>query len=283
MLISRSRVPSLRVCWRVSCRRLRTYGWSWGAGRLQGWTPWAWSACARMASNRTSGIHPPAGWRRQFSTDPLRGRWTRPSVEGSARAGLRSSQGCVSVQRYQHCPWAGQWPWAVELAWTLDASAPGLTLALYTLPSSGHCGPLSGRAPRTLWPRPPSGTWRPQQPLRCYRSSGTADSRRTRRTWPFGSSPGTCATASSRPTGPSMTPSDGIRRRRPSPTKSTSSRHATPGGGLCHIAPGNGDHHASQGDSRCRGTQGQRVHPLFQHPPAGDGLNLAGGKASSPQ
>ena len=38
---------------------------------------------------------PPAGWRRQFSTDPLRGRWTRPSREGSARVHFRSSQSCV--------------------------------------------------------------------------------------------------------------------------------------------------------------------------------------------
>ena len=37
------------------------------------------------------GIHHPAGWRRRFSADPLRGRRTRPAREGSARAHFRSS------------------------------------------------------------------------------------------------------------------------------------------------------------------------------------------------
>ena len=35
-VMSHRRLPSLSVSWRVSCRRLRTYGWSWGAGRLRG-------------------------------------------------------------------------------------------------------------------------------------------------------------------------------------------------------------------------------------------------------
>ena len=43
----------------VSLRLLRTYGWSWGAGRLQGWTPRGWSASASMASRAACGIHPP--------------------------------------------------------------------------------------------------------------------------------------------------------------------------------------------------------------------------------
>ena len=49
-----------------------------GRGRLRGWTPRGWSASASMASHAACGIQPPAGRRRQFSTDPLRGRWTRP-------------------------------------------------------------------------------------------------------------------------------------------------------------------------------------------------------------
>ena len=38
-VMSHRRMPSRCVSWRVSRRRLRTYGWSWGAGRLRGWTP----------------------------------------------------------------------------------------------------------------------------------------------------------------------------------------------------------------------------------------------------
>ena len=72
-VMSHRRLPSRRVSWRVSCRHLRTYGWSWGAGTLQGWTPHEWSASASMASLAACGIQPPAGWRWQFSTDPLAG------------------------------------------------------------------------------------------------------------------------------------------------------------------------------------------------------------------
>ena len=61
------------------------------------------------------GLRPPP--RRQFSTDPLRGRWTRPSREGSPRAHFRSSQSCTWVQRCQYCPWAGLRSWAEEWAW----------------------------------------------------------------------------------------------------------------------------------------------------------------------
>ena len=116
-VMSHRRMPSRCVSWRVSRRRLRTYGWSWGAGRLRGWTPRGWSASASMASDAACGIHPPAGRRRQFSTDPLRGRWTRPSREGSPRAHFRRSQSCVWVQRCHHCPWAGLRSWAEEWAW----------------------------------------------------------------------------------------------------------------------------------------------------------------------
>ena len=42
----------------------------------------------------------------------LRGCWTRPSREGSARAYFRSSESCVWVQPCHHCPWAGPWPCA---------------------------------------------------------------------------------------------------------------------------------------------------------------------------
>ena len=58
-VMSHRRMPSRRVSWRVSRRRLRTYGWSWGAGRLRGWTPRGWSALASMASHAACGIHPP--------------------------------------------------------------------------------------------------------------------------------------------------------------------------------------------------------------------------------
>ena len=52
---------------------------------------------------------------------------------------------------------------------------------------------------------------------------GIADSRRTRRATPCGSSRGTCATASYHQTGPSGTRSGGAGGRRPVPTRSTSS------------------------------------------------------------
>ena len=84
------------------------------------------------------------------------------------------------------------------------------------------CGPRWERALRTQWPQRPWEPWLPQrtqQQCRC----GTADSRRTRRTTPYGSSRGNCATASSRQTGPSRTRSGGARGRRPVPTRSTSS------------------------------------------------------------
>ena len=70
-----------------------------------------------MASLAAWGTHPLAGWRRQFSTDPLRGRWTRPLREGSARAHFRSSKSCVWVQRCHHYPWVGPRSWAEEWAW----------------------------------------------------------------------------------------------------------------------------------------------------------------------
>ena len=63
------------------------------------------------------GIHPAASWRQQFSTDPLRGRWTRPSREGSPHAHFRSFQSCVWVQRRHRCPWAAPRSWAEEWAW----------------------------------------------------------------------------------------------------------------------------------------------------------------------
>ena len=60
-----------------------TYGWSWGAGRLRGWTPRGWSASASMASHAATGIHPPAGRRRQFSPGPFAG-----PVEQALEGGL---------------------------------------------------------------------------------------------------------------------------------------------------------------------------------------------------
>ena len=70
------------------------------------------------------------------------------------------------------------------------------------------CGPRWEQAPRTSWSRRTREPWLPQRTQRLCRC-GTADSRRTRRTTPYGSSHGTCATASSRQTGPSGTRSGG--------------------------------------------------------------------------
>ena len=116
-MMSHSRLLSLPVSCRLSRRRLRTYGWSWGAGSLRGWTPWGWSASASMASDAACDIHPPTGWSRQFSAYSLLARRTRPSKEGSVQALFRSSQSCVWVQRYHHGPRAGPWPWAEVLVW----------------------------------------------------------------------------------------------------------------------------------------------------------------------
>ena len=69
-----------------------------------------------MAFHAACGMHPPAGWRRLFFTDPLRGRWTRLSREGSAGTHFRSYQSCLCVQRRHHCPWAGPRSWAEEWA-----------------------------------------------------------------------------------------------------------------------------------------------------------------------
>ena len=88
-----------------------------GRGRLRGSTPRGGSASASMASHAACGIHPPAGWRRLFSYAPLRGLWTRPSREDSARTHFRSSQSCVWVQRRHRCPWAGPRSWVEEWAW----------------------------------------------------------------------------------------------------------------------------------------------------------------------
>ena len=49
-VMSHRRMPTRCLSWRVSCRRLRTYGWSWGAGRLRGWTPRGWSASGPEAA-----------------------------------------------------------------------------------------------------------------------------------------------------------------------------------------------------------------------------------------
>ena len=70
--------------------------------------------------------------------------------------------------------------------------------------------PLWARALRTPWPRRTREPWLPQRTQRQC-GCGTADSRRTRRTTPYDSSRGTCATALSRQTGPSGTRSSGAR------------------------------------------------------------------------
>ena len=81
-----------------------------------------------MASDAACGIHPPAGWRWLFSTDPLRSRWTRPSRDSSVRTHFRSSQSCVWVQRCHHCPWAGPRSWAEEWAWVGVMGSWGLVV-----------------------------------------------------------------------------------------------------------------------------------------------------------
>ena len=91
-----------------------------------------------------------------------------------------------------------------------------------SLPPWPPCRPRWGRALCTPWPRRTREPWLPQRTQRRCRC-GTADSRRTRRTTPYGTSLGTWATASSRQTSPSGTRSGGAGGRRPVPTRSTSS------------------------------------------------------------
>ena len=79
-------LPSRHISWRVSRRRLRAYGWSWGAGRLGGVNSLGLERIGQHGF--PCGLWHPAP-RRLFSADPLRGRWTRPSRKGSARAQLR--------------------------------------------------------------------------------------------------------------------------------------------------------------------------------------------------
>ena len=98
------------------------------------------------------------------------------------------------------------------------------------------CGPRLERTPRTPWPQRTQETWLPQRTQRQCQC-GTAVSRRTRRTTPYGSSHGNCATASSCQTGPFGTRSGGAGGWRPVPTGAHHHRHATQGGGLCHHAP----------------------------------------------
>ena len=81
------------------------------------------------------------------------------------------------------------------------------------------CGPRWERAQRMRRIRMPWLHRRTQRRCRC----GIADSRRTWRATPCGSSRGTCATASCRQTGPSWTLSGGAGGRRPVPTRSTPS------------------------------------------------------------
>ena len=130
-------------------------------------------------------------------------------------------------------------------------------------------GPRWERAPRTPWPWRTREPWLPQRTQRQC-SCGTADSRRTRRTTPYGSSHGTCATASSRQTGPSGTRAGGARDRRPVPTRSTSSPACYPGKGALPSCSRKQGSPAGAGDARGRGAPGQGVHPLLQQPASGD-------------
>ena len=97
-VMSHRRMPSRRASWRVSRRRLRTYGWSWGAGRLRGWTPRGWSASASMASHAACGIHPPAAGGGSSPPTPCgadgpgpRGRALRGPTSAAPRAACGSS------------------------------------------------------------------------------------------------------------------------------------------------------------------------------------------------
>ena len=112
-------------------------------------------------------------------------------------------------------------------------AAPGAGSAAHQGSISARLAPLTPlgppweRAPHTPWPRHTPGTWLPQQtPRHCQQ--GTADSGRTRRATPYGSSPGTCATASTHRTNPSGTHSDDARGRLPVPIRSTSSPACCP-------------------------------------------------------
>ena len=71
--MSHRRMQSRCVSWGVPRRRLRTYGWSWGAGRLRGWTPRGWSASASMASHAACGIHAPRRLEAAVFHQPLAG------------------------------------------------------------------------------------------------------------------------------------------------------------------------------------------------------------------
>ena len=97
-------------------------------------------------------------------------------------------------------------------------------------PPGPHVGPTGNRLRGPPLPRRTQQPWLPKRTqLQCR--CGTAHSRRKRRTTPYGSSHGTCATASSRQTGPSGTRSDSAGDRRLVPTRSTSSPACYPGRG----------------------------------------------------
>ena len=60
-VMSHRRMPSRRASWRVSRRRLRTYGWSWGAGRLRGWTPFRHPHSEQRRPARAHAVGPVLG------------------------------------------------------------------------------------------------------------------------------------------------------------------------------------------------------------------------------
>ena len=95
-------------------------------------------------------------------------------------------------------------------------------------PTWPPCGPRWKRAPHTPWLQHTQETWLLQWTERHCRCR-TADSKKTRRTSPYGSSHGNCATVSSHQTGPSGTRPGGARGRRPVPTRSTLSPACYPG------------------------------------------------------
>ena len=144
---------------------------------------------------RRSPWHAPYAWR-----PPLR----QPTTQTAMRRHPGRPRGPAVRPNQGPCPFPRGWPpWSPWLP----------------RPPGPPCGPRWERAQRMRRTQMPWLRRRTQQRCRC----GIADSRRTWRATPCGSSRGTCATASCRRTGPSGTLSGGAGGRRPVPTRSTSS------------------------------------------------------------
>ena len=153
------------------------------------------------------------------------------AVHAAAPVGNKEAASIILQGRTRRSPWHTPYAWRPppEAAGDTEGEeAPGAGGAAQQGSIPGGlapltpCGPRWERAPHTSWPWHTQGTRllrRTQRQCRCW----TADSRRTRRTTLYGSSHGTCATASSRRTGPSGASFGGAGGRRPVLTRSTSS------------------------------------------------------------